>query len=130
MVQFFLVLPTYRKYDIRIFIALTCSPGTVLYGVEVSRGPYTVGTQVKYECNPGYTMVGDSVVNCVDKGTTAGWNEDLPKCLPRCIKQNEKIVYRNGKYSCGKVCLVYRQIDRSILIIAEFLFGALIILFF
>ena len=109
MVQFFLVLPTYRKYDIRIFIALTCSPETVLYGVEVSRGPYTVGTQVKYECNPGYTMVGDSVVNCVDKGTTAGWNEDLPKCFT--------------------VGYIYIYIYIYILIIAEFLFTALFILF-
>ena len=115
MVQFFLVLPTYQKYDIRIFIALICSPGPVLNGVVVSRGPYLVGTQVKYKCNQGYTMVGDSVLNCVDKGTTAGWYEDLPHCLTRCIKQNEKIVQRSGKYSCGKMFVwfiyIYIYID-------------------
>ena len=108
----FLVLLTMLKYHIHIYLGLTCLSGTPFHGREVTRGPYGVWKQAAYVCNPGYIMVGDSVRNCVDKGNgKADWNEDLPRCLTHdqyqnyCNLQKQKVVQRNGKYSCGKVCL-------------------------
>ena len=102
---------TKPKYDTRLFLVLTCLSEKLLHGTEVSSGPYAVGKQARYVCNPGYILVGSSVVNCVEKNSEAGWNEDLPICLTHlqftkfCNGLGEDIALRDGKYSCGKIGL-------------------------
>ena len=105
----FIALNTKQKFNTCLFLVLTCLPKTLLYGTEVSRAPYTVGKRARYVCNPGYALVGCSVLKCVKKICEAGWNEDFPICVTRvrfkkpCNELTEESVLRYGKYTCGKV---------------------------
>lgn len=102
-----------QKYDTRLFLVSTCLSKKLLHGTEVGRGPYSVGEQARYVCNPGYILVGSSVLNCLEKNSEAGWSEDLPICLTHlqfkkfCSRLAEEIVLRDGKYGCGKISLLF-----------------------
>ena len=82
---------------------LTCSPIALLHGIEVSRGPYTVVKQARYECNPGYMMYGSSIYNYVDKNSSAVWQDGSPICQTHlqfkkfCNGLLDEIVLRGGE---------------------------------
>ena len=120
----FVILVIKQKYDTRLFLVLTCSPSwkTLLHGKEISSGPYTVGKQARYVCNPGYILVGSSVRNCINKNSSAVWNEEFPLCLTHfqfkkfCNGLLLEVVLRDGEYSCGKFgfCFCYYSYNSSI----------------
>ncbi|XP_023556938.1 C4b-binding protein alpha chain-like [Octodon degus] len=68
---------------------------------DIPHGQYTyltgylaLTTEVKYECNKGYALVGTAIISCM----FLGWSSPAPQCQALCLKP--KIL--NGKLSVEK----------------------------
>lgn len=58
-------------------------PGKVEHGRRVLSGPhFTVGSTIQYICNKGFTLSGNSLLTCFNRGSAGPkWNQKLPTCL-------------------------------------------------
>lgn len=64
--------------------AVSCpDPGQVENGRRVLSGPhFTAGSTVQYLCNEGFTLSGNSLLTCFNRGASGPkWNQKLPRCL-------------------------------------------------
>ncbi|XP_071328063.1 seizure protein 6 homolog [Trachinotus anak] len=59
-------------------------PGKVDHSRRVLSGPhFTVGSTIQYICNKGFTLSGNSLLTCFNRGSSGPkWNQKLPRCLP------------------------------------------------
>ncbi|XP_023284251.1 seizure protein 6 homolog isoform X1 [Seriola lalandi dorsalis] len=59
-------------------------PGKVDHSRRVLSGPhFTVGSTIQYVCNKGFTLSGNSLLTCFNRGSSGPkWNQKLPRCLP------------------------------------------------
>uniref|UniRef100_A0A3B4V964 Seizure related 6 homolog n=1 Tax=Seriola dumerili TaxID=41447 RepID=A0A3B4V964_SERDU len=58
-------------------------PGKVDHSRRVLSGPhFTVGSTIQYVCNKGFTLSGNSLLTCFNRGSSGPkWNQKLPRCL-------------------------------------------------
>lgn len=58
-------------------------PGQVENGRRVLSDPHlTAGSTVQYVCNKGFTLSGNSLLTCFNRGASGPrWNQKLPRCL-------------------------------------------------
>lgn len=58
-------------------------PGKVEHSRRVLSGPhFTVGSTIQYICNKGFTLSGNSLLTCFNRGSSGPrWNQKLPRCL-------------------------------------------------
>ncbi|XP_030249016.1 seizure protein 6 homolog isoform X6 [Sparus aurata] len=63
-------------------------PGKVEHSRRVLSGPhFTVGSTIQYICSKGFTLSGNSLLTCFDRGSTGPkWNQKLPRCLPETFE--------------------------------------------
>ena len=73
------ILPVYAN----IYIAIQCGdPGTPANG-DRTISSQAIGGTVRYTCNSGYYLVGDSERTCRSSGSSsAAWSGSLPRCDP------------------------------------------------
>lgn len=67
-----------------IYAVVSCAdPGKVEHSRRVLSGPhFTVGSTIQYICSKGFTLSGNSLLTCFDRGSTGPkWNQKLPRCL-------------------------------------------------
>ncbi|CAJ1065935.1 seizure protein 6 homolog isoform X2 [Xyrichtys novacula] len=59
-------------------------PGKVEHSRRVLSGPhFTVGSTIQYICNKGFTLSGNSLLTCFNRGSAGPrWNQKLPRCIP------------------------------------------------
>ena len=63
-----------------IVAAGTCSePQTPTNGQKIG-SDYSLGAQVTFSCNDGYSLVGSSSLNCAASGSTVDWDAAVPTC--------------------------------------------------
>ncbi|XP_008306881.1 seizure protein 6 isoform X1 [Cynoglossus semilaevis] len=68
---------------------MSCSdPGRVDHSRRVLSGPhFTVGSTIQYICNKGFTLSGNSLLTCFNRGSSGPkWNQKLPRCLPETFE--------------------------------------------
>ncbi|XP_067863040.1 CUB and sushi domain-containing protein 2 [Heptranchias perlo] len=58
-------------------------PGTPQFGYKIQDEGHFAGTSVVFDCNPGYTLRGDSVLTCLT-GDRRAWDNLLPSCVAEC----------------------------------------------
>ncbi|KAG7235159.1 hypothetical protein INR49_003145 [Caranx melampygus] len=65
-------------------IVSCADPGKVDHSRRVLSGPhFTVGSTIQYICNKGFTLSGNSLLTCFNRGSSGPkWNQKLPRCLP------------------------------------------------
>uniref|UniRef100_A0A674MYW9 Seizure related 6 homolog n=1 Tax=Takifugu rubripes TaxID=31033 RepID=A0A674MYW9_TAKRU len=58
-------------------------PGPLENGRRVLSGPhFNAGSTVQYICNKGFTLSGNSLLTCFNRGASGPrWNQKLPRCL-------------------------------------------------
>lgn len=56
-------------------------PEPFRHGVVVGAG-YNVGQSISFECQPGYQLVGHSILTC-EHGTVRNWDHPFPRCEGR-----------------------------------------------
>ncbi|XP_068173521.1 seizure protein 6-like [Antennarius striatus] len=63
-------------------------PGKVEHSRRVLSGPhFTVGSTIQYVCNKGFTLSGNSLLTCFNRGSSGPrWNQKLPRCLPETFE--------------------------------------------
>nr|XP_046244071.1 seizure protein 6 [Scatophagus argus] len=63
-------------------------PGKVEHSRRVLSGPhFTVGSTIQYLCNKGFTLSGNSLLSCLNRGSSGPkWNQKLPRCLPETFE--------------------------------------------
>ncbi|XP_034460164.1 seizure protein 6 homolog isoform X1 [Hippoglossus hippoglossus] len=63
-------------------------PGMVDHSRRVLSGPhFTVGSTIQYVCNKGFTLSGNSLLTCFNRGSSGPkWNQKLPRCLPETFE--------------------------------------------
>lgn len=61
-------------------------PGKVEHSRRVLSGPhFTVGSTIQYICNKGFTLSGNSLLTCFNRGSSGPkWNQKLPRCQRMC----------------------------------------------
>ncbi|XP_036397589.1 CUB and sushi domain-containing protein 1-like [Megalops cyprinoides] len=72
-------------------------PEPFRYGVVVGSG-YNVGQSISFECQPGYYLLGHSVLTC-QHGTTRSWDHPFPRCEAPCgrnITANSGTIFSPG----------------------------------
>ncbi|XP_023687916.2 CUB and sushi domain-containing protein 2 isoform X1 [Paramormyrops kingsleyae] len=57
-------------------------PEPFRHGVVVGAG-YNVGQSISFECQPGYQLVGHSILTC-EHGTVRNWDHPFPRCEALC----------------------------------------------
>ncbi|TNN62619.1 Seizure protein 6 [Liparis tanakae] len=68
---------------------LSCAdPGKVEHSRQVLSGPhFTVASTIQYICNKGFTLSGNSLLTCFNRGSIGPkWNQKLPRCLPEMFE--------------------------------------------
>uniref|UniRef100_A0A4W6CDE6 Seizure related 6 homolog n=1 Tax=Lates calcarifer TaxID=8187 RepID=A0A4W6CDE6_LATCA len=68
---------------------VSCSdPGKVDHSRRVLSGPhFTVGSTIQYICNKGFTLSGNSLLTCFNRGSSGPkWSQKLPRCLPETFE--------------------------------------------
>ena len=80
-------------------------------GSSISSPPL-INDIVYYKCNPGYSLTGPSLSECVLNGESGGLNETVPTCQNEIIPQNTlsslsitpstKVTSITGKGKCYK----------------------------
>uniref|UniRef100_A0A8C3A849 Seizure related 6 homolog n=1 Tax=Cyclopterus lumpus TaxID=8103 RepID=A0A8C3A849_CYCLU len=68
---------------------LSCAdPGKVEHSRRVLSGPhFTVASTIQYICNKGFTLSGNSLLTCFNRGSMGPkWNQKLPGCLPEVFE--------------------------------------------
>ncbi|XP_077954961.1 seizure protein 6 homolog isoform X3 [Gasterosteus aculeatus] len=68
---------------------LSCAdPGKVEHSRRVLSGPhFTVKSTIQYICNKGFTLSGNSLLTCFNRGSMGPkWSQKLPRCLPEMYK--------------------------------------------
>ncbi|XP_043916396.1 CUB and sushi domain-containing protein 1-like [Protopterus annectens] len=58
-------------------------PGIPNYGYKTQDEGHFAETTVTFNCNPGYTMHGESVLTCLS-GPRRVWDKSLPSCIAEC----------------------------------------------
>ncbi|XP_076868457.1 CUB and sushi domain-containing protein 3 isoform X4 [Brachyhypopomus gauderio] len=58
-------------------------PGVPQFGSKVSDQGHFAGSTVAYECDPGYSLHGSSLLRCMT-GERRAWNHQLPSCIAEC----------------------------------------------
>lgn len=63
-------------------------PGKVEHSRRVLSGTYfTVGSTVQYICDKGFTLSGNSLLSCFNRGSSGPrWSQKLPRCLPETFE--------------------------------------------
>ncbi|XP_041670035.1 seizure protein 6 homolog isoform X1 [Cheilinus undulatus] len=63
-------------------------PGKVEHSRRVLSGPhFTVGSTIQYICNKGFTLSGNSLLTCFNRGSAGPrWNQKLPRCIPETFE--------------------------------------------
>ncbi|KAM9852817.1 seizure protein 6 homolog [Aulostomus maculatus] len=63
-------------------------PGGVAHSRRILSGPhFTVGSTIQYICNKGFTLSGNSLLTCYNRGSSGPkWNQKLPRCLPETFE--------------------------------------------
>ncbi|KAM8768016.1 seizure protein 6 homolog isoform 2-T2 [Acanthopagrus schlegelii] len=63
-------------------------PGIVEHSRRVLSGPhFTVGSTIQYICSKGFTLSGNSLLTCFNRGSSGPkWNQKLPRCLPETFE--------------------------------------------
>nr|XP_020496633.1 seizure protein 6 homolog isoform X1 [Labrus bergylta] len=63
-------------------------PGKVEHSRRVLSGPhFTVGSTIQYVCNKGFTLSGNSLLTCFNRGSAGPrWNQKLPRCIPETFE--------------------------------------------
>ncbi|XP_059186789.1 seizure protein 6 homolog isoform X2 [Centropristis striata] len=63
-------------------------PGIVEHSRRVLSGPhFTVASTIQYICNKGFTLSGNSLLTCYNRGSSGPkWNQKLPRCLPETFE--------------------------------------------
>ncbi|XP_027129611.1 seizure protein 6 isoform X3 [Larimichthys crocea] len=98
---------------------MTCQdPGNVEHSQKMLTGNrFTVGSTVRFVCNKGYVLSGNSLLTCYNRDSaTPKWSERLPKCVPEkyepcrnpgaastSVQSSEKAFYQAGEmltFSC------------------------------
>ncbi|TKS83527.1 Seizure protein 6 -like protein [Collichthys lucidus] len=98
---------------------MTCQdPGNVEHSQKMLTGNrFTVGSTVRFICNKGYVLSGNSLLTCYNRDSaTPKWSERLPKCVPEkyepcrnpgaastSVQSSEKAFYQAGEmltFSC------------------------------
>ncbi|XP_038147408.1 sushi domain-containing protein 4-like [Cyprinodon tularosa] len=64
--------------------------------MDTNRSLFPVGTVLQYSCDPGYLLVGRSILTCT---TIGDWSSNLPRCIRNDVCQP---LYQpeNGGYTC------------------------------
>ncbi|XP_068441686.1 seizure protein 6 isoform X2 [Clinocottus analis] len=68
---------------------LSCAdPGKVEHSRRMPSGPhFTVASTIQYICNKGFTLSGNSLLTCFNRGSMGPkWNQKLPRCLPETFE--------------------------------------------
>ncbi|XP_035382269.1 CUB and sushi domain-containing protein 3 [Electrophorus electricus] len=58
-------------------------PGVPQFGSKVSDQGHFAGSTVAYQCDPGYSLHGSSMLACMT-GERRAWNHQLPSCIAEC----------------------------------------------
>ncbi|XP_065179368.1 sushi, von Willebrand factor type A, EGF and pentraxin domain-containing protein 1-like [Sycon ciliatum] len=77
---------------------LCLDPGQILNGQQVATD-FSVGGQVEYQCDMGFTMNGPSVLTCKE-GASPEWDLPKPTCDPDCLFGNWT-VWEQCSATCG-----------------------------
>lgn len=69
-------------------VVLCQDPGKVEHSRRVlSAAHFTVGSTIQYICNKGFTLTGNSLLTCYNRGSAGPrWNQRLPRCLPETFE--------------------------------------------
>uniref|UniRef100_A0A8B9LZ55 CUB and Sushi multiple domains 2 n=1 Tax=Astyanax mexicanus TaxID=7994 RepID=A0A8B9LZ55_ASTMX len=71
------------RFDYQAYELQECpDPEPFRHGVVVGAG-YNVGQSISFECNPGYQLMGQSILTC-QHGTTRNWDHPFPRCEVPC----------------------------------------------
>uniref|UniRef100_A0A8C9TSU0 CUB and Sushi multiple domains 2 n=1 Tax=Scleropages formosus TaxID=113540 RepID=A0A8C9TSU0_SCLFO len=71
------------KFEYQAYELQECpDPEPFRHGVVVGAG-YNVGQSISFECQPGYQLVGHSILTC-EHGTTRNWDHPFPRCEAPC----------------------------------------------
>uniref|UniRef100_M4AIR9 Sushi domain-containing protein 4-like n=1 Tax=Xiphophorus maculatus TaxID=8083 RepID=M4AIR9_XIPMA len=75
-------------------------PSVVQHGstnlTDTNRSLFPVGTVLQYSCDPGYLLVGRSILTCTSIGD---WSSNLPRCIRNDVCQ-PPYQPENGGYTC------------------------------
>lgn len=79
-------------------------PSVVQYGstnlTDTNTSLFPVGTVLQYSCDPGYMLVGRSILTCT---TIGDWSSNLP----RCIRSDGKIKKKKKKENIILNCIMH-----------------------
>ena len=78
---------------------------------EIPRsGKFPVGNFVTYSCLPGYTLLGENKIRCIELiPNFSTWQRPLPQCLnpsqysQYCLKLHKQRVSINGRFTCDYI---------------------------
>ena len=70
--------------------ALECnSPPNIINGTVSTNGHnHIVSSKATYSCNSGYSLIGADTLTCIQKGSGAFWDQEVPTCS-KCKKINK-----------------------------------------
>ncbi|XP_014863739.1 PREDICTED: sushi domain-containing protein 4-like isoform X2 [Poecilia mexicana] len=75
-------------------------PSVVQHGstnlTDTNRSLFPVGTVLQYSCDPGYLLIGRSILTCTSIGD---WSSNLPRCIRNDVCQ-PPYQPENGGYTC------------------------------
>ena len=63
-----------------IVAAGICSEPQTPTNGQKTGNDYSLGAQVTFSCNDGYSLVGSSSLNCAASGSTVDWDAAVPTC--------------------------------------------------
>ena len=63
-----------------ILVAGICSEPQTPTNGQKTGSDYSLGAQVTFSCNNGYSLVGSSSLNCAASGSNVDWDAAVPTC--------------------------------------------------
>uniref|UniRef100_A0A087Y4Z8 Sushi domain-containing protein n=1 Tax=Poecilia formosa TaxID=48698 RepID=A0A087Y4Z8_POEFO len=76
-------------------------PSVVQHGstnlTDTNRSLFPVGTVLQYSCDPGYLLIGRSILTCTSIGD---WSSNLPRCIRNDAVCQPPYQPENGGYTC------------------------------
>uniref|UniRef100_A0A8C6P930 Sushi domain-containing protein n=1 Tax=Nothobranchius furzeri TaxID=105023 RepID=A0A8C6P930_NOTFU len=96
----FLPYIKFHKRHLLCFLVSCIRPSVVQHGstnlTDTNTSLFPVGTVLQYSCDPGYLLVGRSILTCT---TIGDWSSNLPRCIRSDVCQ-PPYQPENGGYTC------------------------------
>ena len=96
------ILTITNHFLLSVHPVVSCAdPGIVEHSRRVLSGPhFTVGSTIQYICSKVFTLSGNSLLTCFNRGSLGPkWNQKLP----RCLRMYDLIYFMRHKHSTSRV---------------------------